>query len=171
MRPIAALCLAWLAAACGYGPTVGPPPGPMPHPADEPEGALQPAGELAPLTGNGAQRVIAAGLYQGDLVIEGNGNVVQGDGLDRTIVRGNLRIRGDANVVHSLRILGERSIEGEENDVRGTAFGEPEPDEPPDQSPPPPPAAPPGPPEPPADTTPDDAPPAPPAEPAPTPGA
>jgi len=117
--PVTCLVLA----SCAYGPAVGPPPGPAPH-ASRDEGPPPPAGEIAPVAGHGAQRVLAAGLYRGDLVIEGNGNLVQGAGTDRTLVRGDLRIRGDANVVHSLRILGESSIEGEENDVRGVAFGE-----------------------------------------------
>ncbi|NMC68847.1 MAG: hypothetical protein GYA57_02125 [Myxococcales bacterium] len=126
MRRHVLLCATCLAlASCGYGPAVGPPPGPVPHRSRE-GGPPPPAGELAPVTGHGAQRVIAAGVYRGDLVVEGNGNLVQGAGIDRTVVRGNLRIRGDANVVHSLRILGESSIEGEENDVRGVAFGEPD---------------------------------------------
>lgn len=124
MQPLPLACATCLAlAACGYGPAVGPPPGPVPHPSTD-EGPPAPAGELAPVEGNGAQRVLAAGLYRGDLVVEGNGNLVQGAGIDRTVVRGNLRIRGDANVVHSLRILGEASVEGEENDIRGVAFGE-----------------------------------------------
>jgi hypothetical protein len=134
MPRFAALCLACSGIACAYGPTVGPPPGPVPD--RDPTGQPQPAGELAPVVGHGAQRVIAAGIYRGDLTIDGNGNVVQGAGIDRTIVRGNLTIHGDANVVHSLRILGERTIEGQDNDVRGTAFGEPEPPAPPDPAPP-----------------------------------
>ena len=128
-----ALALACLALACAYGPTVGPPPGPVPHPSDH--GNPPPAGELAPVAGHGGHRLLAAGVYRGDLTIEGNGNVVQGAGLDQTIVRGNLHIHGDANVVHSLRVLGDCTIDGEENDVRGTAFGEAAPSPP--QPPPP----------------------------------
>ncbi len=128
MRPTAALALALaaLTLACGYGPTVGPPPGPVPHPSND-QGTPQPAGELAPVTGHGAQRVLAAGIYRGDLTIDGNGNVVQGAGLDRTIIQGDLRIHGDANVVHSLHVLGNCTAEGEENDLRGAACGEPPP--------------------------------------------
>ena len=123
MRRLGFFGTTWVLVSCAYGPAVGPPPGPAPH-ASRDEGPPPPAGELAPVAGHGAQRILAAGLYRGDLVIEGNGNLVQGAGVDRTVVRGDLRIRGDANVVHSLRVLGEARIDGEENDVRGVAFGE-----------------------------------------------
>ena len=104
-----------------YGDPVGPPPGPVPG-SWAGEGAPEAAGALAPVTGHGAQVVIAAGVYEGDLVIEGNGNNVAGAGHERTIVRGALLVRGDANVVHSIHVLEPSRIEGDENDVRGTVF-------------------------------------------------
>jgi hypothetical protein len=117
LRPLAAL---WLASCAVYGEETGRPPGPVP-PSPE-EGPPATAGELSPVVGNGAQNVLASGVYRGDLIVEGNGNVVSGMGTDQTVVRGRLIVRGDGNVVHSIRVLGPSLVEGEDNDVRGVVF-------------------------------------------------
>ncbi|MBI5500722.1 MAG: hypothetical protein HY907_10810 [Deltaproteobacteria bacterium] len=104
-----------------YGDRTGPPPGPVTSVA--PDGpAPRRAGTLNPVDGNGAEVVLAAGIYEGDLLISGNGNRVTGAGYDRTIVEGSLRIVGDANVVGLLRVRGESGVAGDQNDIRGVAF-------------------------------------------------
>ncbi len=118
--PSRLLALLWLTSCAVYGEETGPPPGPV-APAPE-EGPPAAAGTLAPVVGNGAQQVLASGVYRGDLIVEGNGNVVSGMGPDQTVVRGRLIVRGEGNVVHSIRVLGPSLVEGEDNDVRGVVF-------------------------------------------------
>ena len=115
--PLAAL---WLASCAVYGEQTGPPPGPV-APSPE-EGPPATAGAVAPVVGDGAQQVLASGVYRGDLIVEGNGNIVSGMGADQTVIRGRLIVRGEGNVVHSIRVLGPSVVEGEDNDVRGVDF-------------------------------------------------
>ena len=121
-RIVALALVAALAASCAlYGDRAGPPPGPVASVASDgppPERA----GGITPIAGNGGELVLAAGIYEGDLLIQGNGNRVTGAGYDRTIVEGSLRIVGDANVVGLLRVRGQSGIVGDENDVRGVDF-------------------------------------------------
>jgi hypothetical protein len=119
-RGMAAAIGLLLGSCAVYGAETGLPPGPMPAVWD---GGTPPhAGTLEPLRGNGGDLVLAAGIYQGDLVIEGNGNRVTGAGRDGTIVEGALVVRGDANVIGLLRVRGPSRVEGDENDLRGVAF-------------------------------------------------
>ena len=121
-RRILVLALAVLAGSCAmYGDRSGPAPGPAATLA--PDGPPpERAGAITPLAGNGGELVLAAGIYEGDLLIQGNGNRITGAGYDRTVVEGSLRIVGDANVVGLLRVRGDSGIVGDENDVRGVAF-------------------------------------------------
>ncbi|MBI5486407.1 MAG: hypothetical protein HY905_03655 [Deltaproteobacteria bacterium] len=118
---LVAVSAALLGSCALYGDRTGPPPGPVASVAQDgppPERA----GALSPVNGNGAEVVLAAGIYEGDLLIRGNGNRITGAGYDRTIIEGALRIVGDANVVGLLRVRGESGVVGDENDVRAVAF-------------------------------------------------
>jgi hypothetical protein len=76
---------------------------------------------LGPVPGvKGSDQILslAPGVYTGDLVIEGNRNRIYGIGIDRTVIRGRLVVRGSHNDISKMTVLGRVLIQGDFNDLK-----------------------------------------------------
>jgi hypothetical protein len=122
MRLIGTAAALVLLGSCAiYGDRTGAPPGPVAASSSDGPPPTH-AGELTPMQGHGGDLLLAAGIYAGELVVQGNGNRVTGAGPDQTIIEGGLKIMGDGNVLGGLRVQGASQVLGNENDVRGVVF-------------------------------------------------
>ena len=79
-------------------------------------------GPCPSLTRNSQNLTLSAGTYEGHLSINGNHHRVEGRGPGRTIVKGDLLIRGNKCVVTGLTIMGDLRVTGNSNDLRGTVI-------------------------------------------------
>ncbi len=71
----------------------------------------------APIRANGARVRLPSGVYRCNIVVIGNGNRVVGSTFRRTIIEGNLIVRGNGNVVKRMRVLGATRVAGFANRV------------------------------------------------------
>jgi hypothetical protein len=85
-------------------------------------------GPTPPLGGNGSTLTLRPGVYQGDLVVSGNANTLQGAGPGATIIEGRLLVSGNLNRVIGVRVMGATHVSGNGNALSGNDYpgGEPE---------------------------------------------
>lgn len=76
------------------------------------------AGDLPSLSCNHGHVRLAPGTYHGDLVVSGNHCVVEGAGVDQTVVDGNLSLDGNHNVVRGVTVNGNGKVSGNHNVAR-----------------------------------------------------
>ncbi|MBU0934352.1 MAG: hypothetical protein KKI09_16965 [Spirochaetes bacterium] len=69
------------------------------------------------MVGNNDRITLQAGTYTGRLVIEANNASINGAGVGKTIIRGDVVINGNSNRVRNLTILGSVSISGNTNEL------------------------------------------------------
>lgn len=77
-----------------------------------------------PFEGSRMKIKLLPGVYECDLIISGERNVVKGYGVNRTIIEGNLIIEGHRNKIVGLRVTKSAIIVGDGNRLGKNHYGE-----------------------------------------------
>lgn len=76
----------------------------------------------APIVGHGVRVRLPAGIYRCNVVLRGSGIVLSGSGSRRTIIEGDIIIRGSGNTVKRVQVRGQRRVAGVNNIINGKRY-------------------------------------------------